>query len=107
MHTYTRTKEVRGGDDGVAIETVLFQVWSVRMIKKSSNELSHPTYLMPFELSECKPEYNRCEQKLFICHFNLLDEHLVKQSISKCAHLAITYYKNHRNLIPAENRLYS
>lgn len=64
-HTHTHTQQrwgVRGGDDEVAIETVLFQVWSVRMIK-SSNEVSHLTYLMPFELYECKPVYKHCKQK--------------------------------------------
>lgn len=48
---------------GVAIETVLFQVRSVRMIK-SSNEVSHLTYLMPFELSERKPAREYRKQKL-------------------------------------------
>ncbi len=63
MQTRATGVGVRGGDDGVAIETVLFQVWSVRMIK-SSNEVSHLTYLMPFELSECKPAYEYRKQKL-------------------------------------------
>lgn len=90
IYTHTRTSEerVRGGDDGVAIETVLFQVWSVRMIK-SSNELSYPTYLMPFELSEYKPEYNHCKQKLshlFAILTCWMNKHLVHQRITVSMH---------------------
>lgn len=60
-HTHTTAAGARGGDDRVAIETVLFQVWSAEMIKSS---ISHSTYLMPFELSECKPACKHCMQKL-------------------------------------------
>lgn len=61
-----------GVGDGVAIETVLFQVWSVRMIK-SSNELSHPTYLMPFEFQNGSlHERSRANKRviILICKIN-------------------------------------
>lgn len=41
-HTHTQQgKGARGGDDRVAIETVLFQVWSVRVIKKKKVAMNY------------------------------------------------------------------
>lgn len=57
-HTHTPVVGVKGGGDRVAIETVLFQVWCQdNKKKKSSNELSRPTYLMPAKLSEYKQAF--------------------------------------------------